>query len=198
MLGQFSQGGFMPTEQDWGTARQFASQQMQPQQAALSQLFEDEEQKRRRMAALRGRGAVDPVAMARMAQARAGQQLQLSAQEGAATSQFAQQLPGQRLGFAQQMAQVQGGLATQAMQNRQALLSAGQAIRGQEQQFRLGSATRTTSEKSGGGFGGALGGALAGMGSASRLMSMFGGGGGGGGDSSEDSTFGGRRDVPTM
>lgn len=41
MLQQYAQGGYMPTEADTAQARQYASTQMQPQQVALQQAFED-------------------------------------------------------------------------------------------------------------------------------------------------------------
>jgi hypothetical protein len=69
------------------------------------------------------------------------------------------------------------------MANRQALMSMGQSIQGNERQFRLGTATRTTNQEqsSGGGLGGAISGAIGGMSMAGGLMNMFGGGSGGGG-----------------
>jgi hypothetical protein len=162
LLQQFSQGGFMPGQQDFQQAQQFTNQAFAPQQMAMQQQFADEDLELQRLAARTGRNVNDPVLRNKLAQTRGNLQSQLGAQQTSFMSQFAQQMPQQRLGFAQQFAQVQGGLASQAMANRQALLSMGQGIRQQEQNFRLGSAQ--TVQTGGGGFGGMLTGAIAGAG----------------------------------
>jgi hypothetical protein len=164
LLQQFSQGGFLPQQQDFQQAQQFTNQAFAPQQLQMQQGWADEDLELQRLAARTGRSVNDPVLRNKLAQTRGQQQAQLGAQQTSFMSQFAQQMPQQRLGFAQQLAQVQGGLATQAMANRQALLSMGQSIRGQEQQFRLGSAARSTSQTSGGGLAGAISGGMAGFG----------------------------------
>jgi hypothetical protein len=69
------------------------------------------------------------------------------------------------------------------MANRQALLSMGSGIRQQEQQFRLGSASRTLSGSEGGGLSGAIAGGMAGFGAGAgqqqnlnTMMGQIGGG----------------------
>ncbi len=89
--------------------------------------------------------------------------------------QQALSMPMQQLNFMQNYAQVNQGLATQAMQNRQALLGMGSQIKQQEQNFRAGTASSTTSQSQGGGMGGALTGGLAGLGVGLGAASMFGG-----------------------
>lgn len=179
LLGQFAQGGFLPQQQDFQQAQQFTNQAFAPQQLQMQQMWADEDQELQRRAGITGRSVNDPVLRNKLAQTRGQQQAQLGAQQTSFMSQFAQQMPQQRLGFAQQLAQVQGGLASQAMANRQALLSMGQSIKSQEQQFRLGSATRSTSSNSGGGLAGAISGGMAGFGVGAgqqqNLSNMFSG-----------------------
>jgi hypothetical protein len=183
LLQQFSQGGFLPGQQDFQQAQQFTNSVFAPQQQQMSQQFADEDLELQRLAARTGRNVNDPVLRNKLAQTRGNLQSQLGAQQTSFMSQFAQQMPQQRLGYAQQFAQVQGGLASQAMANRQALLSMGSGIRQQEQQFRLGSASRTLSGSEGGGLGGAIAGGMAGFGAGAgqqqnlnTMMGQIGGG----------------------
>jgi hypothetical protein len=88
---------------------------------------------------------------------------------------FAQQIPQQRLMAAQNLAQVNQGLATQAMQNRAALVSMGSQLRGAEQGFRARTSQNEQVTSSPGGFMGAVQGGLAGVGTGASLYSMFGG-----------------------
>jgi hypothetical protein len=87
-------------------------------------------------------------------------------------------LPGQRLSFAGQRADVLGALSNQAMQNRASLFGLGQSALGAEREFRLATATRTNSQSGGGGVGGAIPGALGGAGIGAGISSVFGGGSG--------------------
>jgi hypothetical protein len=177
MLKQFSQGGFLPGQQDIATANQFAQSQFQPQQVALQQQQKQEQLKANQLAAQLGRPVNDPIIQAKLAQERMQSQERLGASQGAFASQFALNLPQQRLGYTAQLADVQNALASQAMSNRQALVNLGSQLRGQEQQFRLGSASR--SQTSGGGLAGGISGALAGFGAFSSIANSFRGGGGG-------------------
>lgn len=177
MLRQYAAGGFMPGQQDIATAQQFAQTQYQPQQVALQQQQQQEQLKANQLAAQLGRPVNDPIIQAKLAQERAQSQERLRAAQGAFASQFALNLPQQRLGYTAQLADVQSSLASQAMQNRQALLSLGSQLRGQEQQFRLGTTSRTATTSSGGGMAGAISGGLAGLGAGMSVANMFGGGG---------------------
>lgn len=176
MLQQYAQGGYMPTEADTAQARQYASTQMQPQQVALQQAFEEQNQRAAQLASQLGRPVNDPIIQARLAQEQMRQGAQLSAQEGAMASQFAMQMPQQRLGYTAQLADVNANLASQAMANRQALLSMGSQLQNAERNWRLGSSTSTTTQTGGGGLAGAISGGLAGFGSGMGIANMFGGG----------------------
>lgn len=180
MLSQYAQGGFMPGQQDISQANTLAQQLFQGQQVGLNQAFDVQRQQASRNAARMGRSGIDPVLQNQLMQGQARQQQQLNADIGSYATQFAQSMPTQRLGFAQQLAQVNQGLASQALANRQALLGLGSQLRSQEQNFRAGTASTTTSSSSGGGMMGALTGALGGGVAGLNLMqglSKFGGGG---------------------
>ncbi len=173
MLQQYSQGGFQPTQQQIGQQADFARQLFSPQQEMLNQNFTDAGIAANRNAARMGRAGNDPILMAKMAQERSRQQSMLNSQIGAQGMNMALQLPMQQLGFAQQLAQVRGGLASQALANRQALMSMGQGIRGQEQNFRAGTASSNTTYSQPGNFlNGAVAGMGTGLGAASMLNSM--------------------------
>lgn len=169
LQGAISTSG-LPTQQDISASQGIVGQLFQPQQVAMQQAFEDQGIQAQRQAALLGRSGDDPILRARLAQEQTRQQAMLGAQQGAASQQLAMQLPGQRLSFAGQRAQVLGGLATQALQNRQALTSLGGQLVGQERNMRLATATRTTQtepdlgSRIAGGLTGAVGGLSAGLG----------------------------------
>jgi hypothetical protein len=116
------QGGNLPTAEDNATGQQFAQQQFAPQQVAQDQQFMQEQQRAKQLAVQMGRPANDPIIQARLSQERMQSQERLGATQGAFASQFAMQQPQQRLDYAGQLAQLHGGLASQAMQNRQALI----------------------------------------------------------------------------
>lgn len=180
MLQSFAKGGFLPGQEDITTAQNFAQQMFAPQQTALQQSFQDQQTQANRMAAQMGRGANDPILAAKLAQEQTRQQGMLSAQQGAFAADFGMQLPGQRLGFQEQLANVRSGLATQAMQNRQSLFSMGQQAQQAERNWRLNTASRTNTQTSGGDFMSAVGGisaiAGAGFGIAGGLQSLQAGG----------------------
>lgn len=162
LLQQLQQSGGLPGAQDVQAAQSFAGQVFQGQQNALTNAFEDQRVQASRAQARLGRGGFDPVLQNKLAQEQTRQSGQLAADQGAFAAQFAQQLPQQRLGFAQQLAGVRAGLASQAMANRQAVFNLGSQLQQQGQQFRLGSATTTSSQSQPGGFLGALTGGIAG------------------------------------
>ena len=160
MLKQYAQGGFLPSESDWGTANKFAQQAFQGQQVGLQQQFQGQQQRASQLAAQLGRPVNDPIIQARLSQELMQGQERLGAAQGSYASQYAQQLPQQRLGYTAQLADVQNSLASQAMSNRQALLSLGSQVQGAERSFRLNTGTRWG--ESGGGLKGAITGGLAG------------------------------------
>lgn len=175
LLQQFAQGGFMPGQQDINQANQFAQQMFAPQQTALAQRFQDAQMMGNRQAARMGRAGNDPILLNKMLQEQTRQQAMLDSERGAFGAQFAQQMPMQRLNFQSQLAQVRGGLASQALANRQALLNAGSQLKQQEQNFRSGTASTSVTSSSGGGLAGGITGALAGIGSGMDIYSKFAG-----------------------
>jgi hypothetical protein len=151
----------------------------QAQRLGLQQSMQDQTVAANRQAALSGRSANDPVLRAKLAQEQMRQGSMLDAQQGAFGQQLAMALPGQRLQYAGQRANLAGGLATQAMQNRLTLASMGEGIMNMERDWRLKTARHfSTSEQStGGGIGGAISGGLAGFGTGAAIANGFGSGG---------------------
>lgn len=171
-----SNGG-MPTSQMMGQANQHANAIFQPQQVALNQQFEDAQVNSNRLAARLGRPGTDPVLRNKLLQEQTRQQTMLNAQKGAFTSEYANQLPQQFMSVGGALSNLRQGLATQAFQNRQSLLTLGQQLTTNERNYRLQAAGRTGysyqsgEDRSGGGVKGAIGGLFAGAGA------MMGGGG---------------------
>lgn len=183
MLEQYSQTGGLPGSADISTSNNIANSLFQARQLGLNQAFSDQNTAAQRQAALMGRDGNDPILRAKLAQEQTRQQGMLGAEQGAWAQQFALQLPGQRLGYAQNRASLLGGLATQAMANRQALAAMGEGIQTNERNFRLQTARRygTQATESGGGLQGAITGALGGAGALAGIAGGFGGGGQAGG-----------------
>jgi hypothetical protein len=179
LLKQLQQTGGMPTAQDTQFANQYTNDIFAPQQMQMQQAFQDQQRMGNRQAAMMGRGPGDPILLNKLAQEQTRQQQMLGSQMTAFRSEQAMGMGDRRLNFANQLAQVNGGLATQAMQNRQALMSMGSQLKGQDQNFRLGTASKDVTSSSGGGMMGALSGALSGAGAfagaAPGLASMFSG-----------------------
>lgn len=177
MLEEARSTGGMPGQQDWAQGRSLASQQFDPQRTALNQQFEDQTTEASRLAAKLGRSPNDPIIQNKLRQERMRQMSMLGSQENAAAAGYAMNQPLQRLNFAAQLADTRGNLASQAMSNRQALLSMGQSLQSSERNFRIQTGTRWQngkwSQESGGGLKGAIEG---GLGAAGTAMGMFGGG----------------------
>lgn len=195
MLGQYSQSGGMPGSSDFTQANSLASQAFMGQQTALNQSFQQQMQQGNASAALMGRDGNDPSLQGALRSSQMLQQQQLSANQGSYGNQLAMALPGQRLGYAQQQNNVLGGLATQALANRSSLLSQGNNILGQQQNYQLGASGNTTTQRSGGGISGAFNNLLAVGGMAAKAagtggMSMAGGASGGGGASAPQTQWG--------
>lgn len=184
-LEQLRTTGLRPGEQDISAARA----QLAPQRLAIQQAFEDEQTRTSRLAAQLNRPINDPILQAKLGRSR----IQAEERFGAQVSAQALQARGQRLGFGEALANLRGGLASQALQNRQTLLGLGNVVQQQQQQFRLQSAPITSSTQAGGGFGGFLTGAIGGAGAGANIASFFGGGGGqaAGGGGGFSSIFGG-------
>lgn len=169
LLQQFGNGGYMPTQQDYGYAQGMTNSVFAPQQTQLQQSFVDQGVQANRAAARMGRAGNDPVLLAKLAQEQTRQQSSLDAQKTSYFSQTANQMPQMRLNYAQQYATVSQGLASQALANRQALFSMGSQLRGQEQNFRTGNAS--TAQNNSGTAGNPLAGALAGAGMGANMYS---------------------------
>lgn len=180
MLAAYAKGGFLPSEADLGTSSQFARDIFAAQQTALDQGFEDEQTRMQRLAAQLGRPVNDPILQAKYAQEKLRQQQTLEAQKTGFVAQEARNLPLQRLAFQGQLADVQSQLASQALQNRMALLNVGSQLQANERDFRLGTATRRGEQNTyqPGGLQGALTGAVGGMALGSQIGGLFGGGSG--------------------
>lgn len=172
LLDQYSQSGGMPQQGDINAASGFASQVFDPQRTALQQSFVQQNTDMERLSARLGRPVNDPILQAKLRTGFMNQEAMLNSQQGAFGAQTAMQSAGNRVNYASQRANVLGSLATQAFQNRAALLQTGAAIGEAERNFRVQTATRTN--ESGGGFGGAIEGLMGGLGAAGK---MFGAGG---------------------
>lgn len=176
LLQQMQASGGLPTGQDTAMANQFARQSFQSQRRALDVQNRNSRRDAARLAARLGTDPSDPILQARLAQQQQDAGLDLAARQGAFGAQFAQQLPGRRLGFASDRANVLQGLSDQAFNNRFRLSALGSQIQGAERKFRLDTGTRFQTKESGGGLKGALTGAIAGggigMGVARGLQNM--------------------------
>jgi hypothetical protein len=181
MLQQMQQNGGLPSDEDVTAGGSLATKLFGGQREQMRQAFADQLTSANQQAALSGRSLNDPILRNKLAQEQTRQSSLLSANEGSLATQLSMNLPGQRLGFAQQRAGVLGGLATQAMANRQALAAMGSSIQDSERNFRMNTATKYGNTTSGGGLKGLLEGGVAGAGMGMGLAGMFGGGGGGGG-----------------
>lgn len=195
LLQSYSQGGFLPTAQDTATAQQFATSQFGAQRVAMNQAFQDQLTQANRQAALSGRGVNDPILRAKLAQEQTRQSASLDAQQNAFAMNYAQQMPQQRLQYAEgrtnvlgQQLSTQMGLEqsifnngmnayntdfAQRMQQYQTELQKQQSL----EQMRMAAASddRSTWQNIGSTLQGGLAGAGAGMG----MAGGFGGGGGG-------------------
>jgi hypothetical protein len=193
---KYAQGGYLPGAEDQARAGSTANALFAPQQAALNNSFQDQSFAANRSAAAMGASGNDPILAAKMRTEQTRQQQGLDASRGAFGQQLAMAMPMQRLGFQEQHAQALGGLATQAMANRQALAAMGEGIMNNERNFRLATATRTSNQEtqSGGGVGGFITGALGGAGvgmSAAGAFGNFGGQQSPGGKGSAENFLGG-------
>lgn len=198
LLKQYQQSGGAPSSSDLSQGRSFAEQALAPQQAQIDLAMRQSTEAAREQAGLSGRGPNDFALNTRLAGQRNDLMSQLGAQQSAMGLQFANQFSQNRLGFAGQFADLQQGLATQAMQNRMAIMGLGSQVQQAGQNFRVNTASRTSStpDRPGGLMGG-LTGAFTGAQAAIGLGNMFGGGGSTGG-AGGGMNFGQGLQMPTM
>lgn len=180
MLGQYAKSGGSPSAADLSTGNSLAQSVFAPQQTALNQSFINQTTDANRLAARLGRSVDDPILQAKLRTGFMNQQAQLNSQQGAWGTQYAMNLPGQRLNYAGQQSNILSNLASQAMQNRTALLNIGDQLGQQERDFRIQTGTRWAngSQSSGGGIGGAIAGGLGGLGTGLGIGKLLGPGGG--------------------
>lgn len=183
MLQHYQQTGGAPEQDDIKTGNSLAAQLFAPQHEQLRQGFTDQGYMAGQQAAAMGRDPNDPVLQAKLRTGFMNNEATLNSQQGAFGTNYAMNLPGQRLGYANQRANLLGGLATQAMNNRAAMLGYGSQVLGAERNFRVATADHWGNQKetSGGGLGGALSGAISGAGAGFSIaggMGAFGAGGG--------------------
>lgn len=181
LLQQYQQTGGAPSSQDISQGQSFAGQMFAGQRLGAQQAALEANQQFSQQAAIQGRGGLDPVFRNKVAQQQQQQEALIGAQQNAFGAQQAQQFSQNRLGFAGQRANVLGGLATQAMSNRQTLLGLGSQIQNAERNFRLAGAEKygsgaqqdTAPGNPLGGISGGLGGFAAGVQGVQGLSKMF-------------------------
>lgn len=178
MLADYTKTGGMPGAEDISTGQTMAGRLFAGQRQAQSENFIQQGQQYNAQAALMGRSPLDPVMRNKLMQEQTRQQAQLQADQFGFGTQLALQAPDKKLGYAQGRATVLGGLASQAMANRQALFAMGSAALGQQQKFRSDTAGETHYSGGEGAFNaisGAIGGLGAGMSAGKDFASIFGG-----------------------
>jgi hypothetical protein len=177
IINQQLQSGGLPNQGQISQAQDYASQIFAPQRLGLQQAFGDQNIAQQRLAARLGRGGNDPVLQAKLGQEQTRQQAMLQAQQGAFGAEQAMNAPQRQLQLAEALANVRGGLASQAFSNRQSMLQMGNALAASERKYRLDTAGRTSnttgSESGGGGMAGAISGGLAGIGGLAGGLSKF-------------------------
>lgn len=178
LLKQYQAGGYLPNQGDIDSSNKLASGLFNAQRTALNQSFVDQNQQYAQQAAIQGRNPLDAVFRNKQAFQQENMLNLLQGQQSDFANQYALNQPMQRLGFAQQRAGVLGGLASQAMANRQALLGIGSNLLGNERNYQVATSNKNYNQSQGGGLGGAIDGGLAGLGAGARFESMFPGGGG--------------------
>lgn len=197
LLSLINSTGGMPTADDRRMAEEFVNTQFSPQQEALNQSFQFQQQDAARLAAQLNRPINDPIIQAKLRQEQMRQQSMLDANRSAAVSAEARNSPFQRLALQGQLADTRGSLASQAMSNRMQLLNLGNAIQSQERNWRLQTSdrwgTQNGSQHSGGGILGGIGAVAGAVGSVTGMVNQVAGlaggkpgMGGGGGSTVQD------------
>jgi len=173
-----SLAGGLPTGADIAATRGIAQTLFQPQQVSLEQEFGRQRTSAAQLSARLGRSVNDPVLLAKLGRSQAEQQERLQARIGATGQELALAVPGQRLFLAQESANIQSRLASQAFTNRQTLLGLGSNIGQAAQQFRINRFQVEQRGSLGAGLSGLIGGAGQGAQAGIGLSNLFGGGGG--------------------
>lgn len=176
LLKQYQQTGGAPSQQDQSQANTFAGQMFAGQRLGAQQAAIEANQTYAQQAAIQGRGGLDPIFRNKVAQQQQQSEQMIGAQQGAFAAQQSQQFSQNRLDFAGKRASVLGGLATQALSNRQALVGMGSQIQSAERQFRLATATRTGTGQGAGTTvtpGSALNGLSAGLAGLGTMAGMY-------------------------
>ena len=202
MLQDYQKSGGIPTSADLSQGRSFAEQMTAPQQAQIDLSMRQSTEAMQQQAGLSGRGPNDFAFNTKLAGQRSDLMSQLGAQQSAMGSQYAQQISQNRLGYAGQFADLQQGLASQAMQNRMAIMGLGSQIQNAGRSFRTNTASRTNSTPGQAGtmlstLTGAFAGAQGGM-SMGNAFSSMGGGASGGTSGNSAMNFGPGLQMPSM
>lgn len=173
MFGDYAKTGGLPSQDDINSSNGIADNLYASRQTALNQSFTDQNTEAERLAARLGRPVNDSILQAKLRTGFIRQQDLLNSEKMGTSQNLALQLPGQRLGYAQQQAGLLDALGQQAMSNRNFLLGLGSQIGGQERdwRFRTSQQYNNATSSGGGGLGGAISGAIGGAGAG---MSAFG------------------------
>lgn len=201
MLKQLSETGGLPTQADVQAGGAVADNIFAPRQTALDQSFIKQNTDAQRLSAQLGRSVDDPILQAKLRTGFMQQSDLLNADKTSYGGQIALGLPGQRVQYAGQRADIMGNLATQAFNNRSALLGLGSNLQNLDRNFRVQTAQKysTGESTSGGGLGGAISGAIGGLGAGLSIMNQFGAGGtGGAGGGGQPSAMGVSGYGPTV
>jgi hypothetical protein len=175
MLGDYAKGGYQPNDSDISSSNDLATKLFGSRQTALNQSFQDQTTEANRLAARLGRSVDDPILQAKLRSGMMRQQDSLNSDKQGWATQYALNQPMQRLNFAGQKANILSGLASQAMSNRNALLSMGSNLLSGERNFRLQQGTQwhTGEQESGGGLKGAISAGLGWMGTLGSGVGMM-------------------------
>jgi hypothetical protein len=170
LLKQYSQSGGLPNQNDISQANGIASNLFSARQTALDQSFTDQNTEAQRLAARLGRPINDPILQAKLRTGFIRQSDLLNSEKSSAAQQLALQLPGQRLGYAQQATGVLNNFGNQALANQQYLFGLGNSIGNQERNFRLKTSDKYSNSSTNlwRGLSGAISGAIGGAGSGLR------------------------------
>lgn len=181
LLSEYQANGGLPTTTDINASNDISNNLYAARRTALSQTFQDQNTEAERLAARLGRPINDPILQAKLRTGFMRQSDALNAEQQGTAQQLALQLPGQRLGYAQQRSSILSGLGDQAIQNQNYLLGIGSNLTNMERQWRFNTGEKygNQSNQSGGGFSGAVSGAISGaaggMGLGNALDNYLGG-----------------------
>jgi len=164
MLEEYSRTGGIPTADDISTGNNLAGGLFNQRRTQLEQNFNDQNTEASRLAARLGRGVDDPIIQAKLRTGFMKDQALLDAEQSDYGNTIAMNLPGARLGYAQQNVGLLDSMAAKAFSNRAAITALGSNIVNSERNFRLQTGERWGKSQQGGGLGDALTGGIAGLG----------------------------------